>query len=58
MFTFLDNLIYSGEYVTSFGQPYLADNPFVRMILSDQASLVCNENTRIVAYASTTVPVL
>ncbi len=28
------------------------------MILSDQASLVCNEKNRIVAYASTTVPVL
>lgn len=54
----IHKLTYAGEYVTSFGQPYLADNPFVRMILSEQASLVCNEKNRIIAYVNVTVPVL
>ncbi len=54
----IHKLTYAGEYVTSFGQPYLADNPFVRTILSEQASLVCNEKNRIVAYTNVTVPVL
>ena len=54
----IHKLTYAGEYITSFGQPYLADNPFVRMILSEQASLVCNEKNRIIAYVNVTVPVL
>jgi hypothetical protein len=54
----IHKLTYAGEYVTSFGQPYLADNPFIRTILSEQASLVCNEKNRIIAYVNVTVPVL
>lgn len=54
----IHKLTYAGAYVTSFGQPYLADNPFVRMILSEQASLVCNEKNQIIAYVNVTVPVL
>jgi hypothetical protein len=54
----IHKLTYSGEYVTSFGQPYLADNLFVRKILSDHGSLVCSEKNRIVAYANVPVPVL
>ena len=54
----IHKLTFAGEYVTSFGQPYLADNPFVRNTLSDDADLVCNEKNRVVAYANAIVPVL
>ena len=54
----IHKLTYAGEYVTSFGEPYLAKNPFVRKILSGQGSLVCNEKNRIVAYTNVVVPVL
>ena len=54
----IHKLTYAGEYVTSFGQPYLADNPFIRAILSDDARLVCNEKKRVIAYVNLNVPVL
>ena len=54
----IHKLTYAGERVMSFGQPYLSDNLFVRQVLSNQASVACNEKNRVIAYTNVNIPVL
>ena len=54
----IHKVTHAGEYILSFGQPYLSDAPFIRYLISDDGRLVCNETYDTVLYANQTVPVL
>ena len=54
----IHKITFAGEFIESFGQPYLADNLFVRSILSDDGYLACNEQNGVVVYVNQNVPVL
>jgi len=54
----IHKVTHEGEYILSFGQPYLSDVPFIKSIISDDGSLVCSETYDTVLYTNQTVPIL
>ena len=54
----IHKVTHEGEYILSFGQPYLSDVPFIKSIISEDGNLVCNETFDTVLYANQTVPIL
>ena len=52
----IHKLTHTGDHVISFGDPYISDNLFVRIHLSDEGRLSCNEEHGVVAYVNQTVP--
>ena len=54
----IHKVTHEGEYILSFGQPYLLDVPFIKSLISDDGSLVCSETFDTVLYANQTVPIL
>ena len=54
----IHKVTHEGEYILSFGQPYLSDVPFIKSLISDDGSLVCSETFDTVLYANQTVPIL